>query len=225
VSNARSTKTADALEAAAKLSSEESVAALGTDPHLMAQVGYAHVVCELFDAAEIILDRAVAEARATAAIGVLPYVLQIRGTLMSETGRWMALRADDEEAVSLGEEIGADVDVEFASVALAALAGMQGREEECCERVARADAAGAALNVPELPTIGRAGLGLLHLAREETAAAVAAYEAVRAVVRDCGGNQQMWTRWLPNLAEAYARDGRRAEAEELLEGTAGVELA
>lgn len=218
LSLAWSARTADALEAAARLSSDDSVEIVGGDPHLMAQVGYAHVVCELYDAAETILERAVSDARAATAVGVLPYVLQIRCSLLTETGRWAACRAEAEEAVELGEEIGAAVDVEFARVGLGWLAGAQGREEECRERLERAEAAAASLRVPELPTIGRAGLGLLHLARGETAAAVTEFEIVRRIVRECGGNQQPWTRWLPNLAEAYARDGRRAEAEELLAG-------
>jgi DNA-binding CsgD family transcriptional regulator len=98
------------------------------------------------------------------------------------------------------------------------IAGAQGREEECLRLVARIDEAAHGLGARQMPIIARSGLGLLYLGAGAPLSAADEFEAIRRAVVECGGQQPLWTRWLPNLAEAYVRGGRSQEAEALLDG-------
>jgi DNA-binding CsgD family transcriptional regulator len=218
IAHAYSGRSADTVEAVAARTLDQWVEAFAEEPILLIELAYAHVVAERFDDADMILDRVIAQARAATALGVLSYALQTASWSASGTGRWLDVRALCTEAAALGEEIGVVIDVVWADANLSFVAAAQGREAEVRSLAERIDAASATLACPGLATVTRTVRGILALGLGDVDGAIAAFEAIRQSAREQGHNDQSWSRWHPNLVEAYVRAGRRDEAETLLAG-------
>jgi DNA-binding CsgD family transcriptional regulator len=160
----------------------------------------------------------IAQARAGTALGVLAYALQIACWGAAETGRWFEARALGTEAVALGEELGVVVDAVWSEALLCFLAAVQGRADECRDLAEKINSTSSALAFPELTTMTQAARGFLALGTGEAEGAIAVFETLQQAAREQIHNAQSWSRWHPNLAEAYVRAGRRSDAEALLAG-------
>jgi DNA-binding CsgD family transcriptional regulator len=211
-------RSADAAEVVASRTAAEWLEAFAEEPILLTGLGFAEIVAERFDDAQLILDTVIASARQGQALGVLSYALQIGCWLAGQTGRWLTAWANGTEAASLGEEIGVVIDAAWAEGLLCFIAAAQGREETCRELADRVNAAAPGVDSLELLNVTSTALGLLALGAGNAAAAVESFERVRQFARQHGHHQSYGDGWLPNLAEAYIRAGRRVEAEELLAG-------
>ena len=211
-------RSADAAEVVASRTADEWLRAFAEDPILLTELGTAEIIADRTDEAQLLLDSVIASARQVTALGTLAYALQAACWLAAVTGRWLEAWALGTEAVALSEEIGSVIDAAWSENALALVAAFQGREETCRELAGRADAAAAAVDSYELTAMASTAVGLLALGSGHPAAAADALERVRQVARQHGHHQSYGGAWLPDLVEAYLRDGRRDEAEELLAG-------
>jgi DNA-binding CsgD family transcriptional regulator len=211
-------RNADTVDAVSSRTAEEWLRAFPDEPMLLTGLAFAEIVAERLDEAQLILGSVIAQARRRTAFGVLAYALQMAAWAAFLTGRWLDGRAYCTESASLGQEIGAVIDVAWAEAHLCLADAIQGREPACRERTARVHAAAPAVGSLELTAVTATVLGLLALGAGDNEAAVDALERTRAFAREHGHHQAYGGGWLPNLAEAYVRAGRRENAEQLLAG-------
>jgi len=159
------------------------------------------------------LRRAIAAAREDGAVGVLPFALFELGASQLATGGWDEAGAAFAEAMRLAGEAGLRVDLVSAHAGLARLEARRGAGS-AAEHAARAVAGAQALGVPLFEAWGRHAEGELAWARDDVAAAIAAFEA-KAEVGARHGMLDADLSPLPELVEAYVRVGRRDDARRL----------
>ena len=211
-------RSADAAAIIASRTADEWLRTFPEEPILLTELGAAHIITDRVDEAQLLLDSVIAGARQVTALGTLAYALQAACWLAAETGRWLDAWAMGTESVALSEEIGSVIDAAWSQSALALVAAFQGRDDGCRAFAAQVDAAARTVGSVELTTMASTALGLLALARGDAAGAVDLLERVRQIAREHGHHQSYGGAWLPDLVEAYLRDGRRDQAEELLAG-------
>src|SRR5262249_44652099 len=78
-----------------------------------------------------LLDHALATARARAAVGVLPFVLNLIARDHATTDRWALAATSDREAIELARESDQQTPLAFALWGLAWLQARRGREDGC----------------------------------------------------------------------------------------------
>jgi len=78
-----------------------------------------------------LLEHALRTARARAAVGALPFVLNLIARDQAATDRWTAARATYQEAIDLARESGQKTELTFGLAGLAWLHARRGREQEC----------------------------------------------------------------------------------------------
>ncbi|RJQ70509.1 hypothetical protein D5S17_29135 [Pseudonocardiaceae bacterium YIM PH 21723] len=172
---------------------------------------------EEFAEAQKLLEPVVATCRARTAPALLPYALAICGELAFRTGDWPAAYANLTEGVVLGEETGSYGDHPYPRSALARLAAAQGREQECCEHVQVALSFYGGSDFHTIRTRSHGAMGLLLLGQGQVEKAITELEqAVFSPEARAVREPALWP-WLPDLIEAYARAGRRAEAQRQLD--------
>jgi DNA-binding CsgD family transcriptional regulator len=211
-------RSADAAPVIASRTAEEWSREFAEEPILLTELGTAEIISERADDAQALLDVVITRARQETALSTLAYALQTACWLAADTGRWLEAWALGTESVALSEEIGSVIDAAWSQSALALVAAFQGREEACRAFAGSVDAAAQAVGSVELTTMTSTALGLLALARGDAALAVDLFERVRQIAREHGHHHSYGGAWLPDLVEAYLRDGRREDAEELLAG-------
>lgn len=211
-------RNADAAEIIATRTADEWLRAFADEPILLTEIGFCEIVADRIDEAQLILDSVVSKARQGAAVAVLAYALQTMCVAAALTGRWLDVWAYGTEAAALGEEIGVVIDGAWADATLCYIAAAQGREATCWKLAERVDAAARTLDSVELTAVTSSALGLLALGSGDAAAAVDRLEHVSLLARQHGHHHLYGGPWLPDLAEAYVRAGRRQEAEQLLAG-------
>ena len=211
-------RSADAAVIVASRTADEWLRTFPDEPILLTELGAAQIITDRVDEAQLLLDSVIAGARQVTALGTLAYALQAACWLAAETGRWLEAWAMGTESVALSEEIGSVIDAAWSQSALALVAAFQGRDDGCRAFAARVDDAARTVGSVELTTMTSTALGLLALARGDAAGAVDLLERVRQIAREHGHHQSYGGAWLPDLVEAYLRDGRRDQAEELLAG-------
>jgi DNA-binding CsgD family transcriptional regulator/tetratricopeptide (TPR) repeat protein len=169
---------------------------------------------ERYDQAEPLLERVITSAREAGALGVLPQALAIASEFYFRTGRWADARACASESVQLAEE------TQQASLyglfVAARMDAVQGPAEQCVRTAARimeiADRFGAQI----MALLTGSALGLLALGEGDTDVAITRLEVVRQLPVTRRLRNPVVVPWMYDLAEAYIRDGREAEARDLL---------
>ena len=78
-----------------------------------------------------LLEHALRTARARAAVGALPFVLNLIARDQAGTDRWAAAGATYQEAIELARESGQKTELTFGLAGLAWLQARRGREQEC----------------------------------------------------------------------------------------------
>ena len=207
---ARPDATARLREAAALI---EQAPALRDDVRLAAWLGIPALFLRGAEADYAPLRRAIAAAREDGAVGVLPFALFELGASQLATGGWDEAGAAFAEAMRLAGEAGLRVDLVSAHAGLARLEARRGAAS-AAEHAARAVAGAQALGVPLFEAWGRHAEGELAWARDDVAAAIAAFEA-KAEVAARHGMLDADLSPLPELVEAYVRVGRRDDARRL----------
>jgi DNA-binding CsgD family transcriptional regulator len=117
-----------------------------------------------------LIEYALRTARARAAVGALPFVLNLIARDQAATDRWAAARATYQEAIELARESGQKTELAFGLAGLAWLQARCGREQECrtcvTEALSLCHELGAALyEIWATAALGELELGLGNAAR------------------------------------------------------------
>ncbi|MGO8958947.1 MAG: ATP-binding protein [Streptosporangiaceae bacterium] len=160
-----------------------------------------------------LLEHALRTARARAAVGALPFVLNLIARDQASTDRWAAAGANHQEAIDLARESGQQTELTFGLAGLAWLQARRGREQDC-----RACAAEALSRCRELGTKlyeiwATAALGELELGLGDAAKAVEHFERQQQLLRECGiTDADLWPG--AELTDAYTRLGLDDQAQQ-----------
>ncbi len=133
-----------------------------------------------------LIGEVIEKARASAAVGTLPFLLFHAARDDATTQRWSAAEANFREAIALGEETGQRTDVAFSLAGLVWLLARQGRVDETQALAAQAQSACLASHLH----VGRVWLacarGDLDAGRGNHGAALAHYRDQQQLIADLG---------------------------------------
>ncbi len=195
---------ADAIHQAVALA--ESSSDVQHDLQLLPWLAVAPIFLRETGAGRSLLDRALDEARARAAIGALPNVLNLIARDQATTDRLAVAESTYREAVALARECDQRTDLAFGLAGLAWLQARRGRERDCrslaAEALGRSEELGARLHA----IWATAALGELELALGDTAAAARHFEH-QSELMDEHGITDVDLSPAPELVEAYIRQG------------------
>jgi DNA-binding CsgD family transcriptional regulator len=183
---------------------------------VVGMAAHASVWIEKFDRAQRIFERVIAAARDASAVSALIYPLAARAHLDFRLGRWAAARAGAAESVELAQETGQLPLLSHSLAALAHTEAAMGHDEDCRRHVAEGLSLVARFQGDATGTYLHAALGLLELGLGRIPEAIAVLEETQRIA-DRLGMQPSVVTCAPDLVEAYARAGRRDEAQAQLE--------
>lgn len=186
---------------------------LRNDPLLLAWAATGPLFLREANVGRALASRALAQARRTSAVGVLPFLLTRVAIDGAATDRWTEAQAGFHEAIGLARETGQLSDLGAALARLALLEARQGRTAQ--SRVHADEALSLTRQMGlTLPMIwATIALGELELTLGRPDAALAHFEEQRAVLRSRGiGDPDLSP--APELVEIYLRLGRGPEAAE-----------
>jgi len=180
---------------------------LRDDPRLLAWAAMGPLWLREAHIGRALADRALAVARRTSAMGVLPFVLTHVAIDQAATDRWAEAQAGFYEAIGLARETGQRTELGSALARLAHIEARQGRTEQSRLHAGEALSLSRAmgLGVSEVWAIAAQGELELSLGRPE--AALAHFEEQRAVLRS-RGILDVDLSPVPELVEIYLRLGR-----------------
>jgi len=151
-------------------------------------------------------------ARARAAVGVLPFVLNLIARDQATTDRWAVAEATYNEAIGLARESGQQTDLAFGLAGLAWLQARRGHEQACRASVAETLQLCSRLGTRLHEIWATAALGELELGLGNAATAAEQFERQQLLL----GELRITDADLspaPELVDAYLRLGRSKEAE------------
>jgi DNA-binding CsgD family transcriptional regulator len=153
----------------------------------------------------------VTAARSDAAVGTLPFVLNLIARDDATTDRWRSAEAAYREAIDLARENDQRTDLVFGLAGLAWLLARRGDEHECRASAAEAHLLSDALGT-HLHTIwATAAVGELELGLGNAAQAVEQFEMQQQLLHDLDITDVDLTP-APELVQAYLSLGRKTEA-------------
>jgi DNA-binding CsgD family transcriptional regulator len=192
----------------------ESSADIRDDLQLIPWLVTAPLFLREADVGRPLLEHALRTARAHAAVGALPLVLNLIARDQAETDRWAVAEATYLEAIGLARESGQQTELTFGMAGLAGLQARRGREQEC--RACAAEALGLChqLGMRLHEIWATAALGELELGLGDAARAAGHFEHQQQLLRDLAITD---VDLLPaaGLVDAYTRLGRSDEAEQV----------
>jgi DNA-binding CsgD family transcriptional regulator len=161
-----------------------------------------------------LLERALQSARAHVAVGALPFVLNLIARDQAGTDQWAMAGATYHEAIELARESGQRAELAFSLAGLALLHARTGREAAC--RTSAAEALGLAgeLGMGLCEIWATMALGELELGLGNAARAAVYFERQRELLGTLGITDAD-LQPAPELADAYIRLGRDAEAQDV----------
>jgi DNA-binding CsgD family transcriptional regulator len=171
-----------------------------------------------------LLEHALRTARARAAVGALPFVLNLIARDLAGSDRWAAAAAVYQEAIELARESGQQAELTFGLAGLAWLQARRGREEECRASATEALSLSRELGMGTYEIWATAALGDLELGLGDAARAAGYFEHERQLLRDHAITDADLSP-AAELTDAYTRlglgdDARRAADEYLAAATA-----
>ncbi len=201
---------AEAIRAAVALA--EGAPALRGDLDLLPWLTVGPIFLRRTGAGRSLLRHALGAARARAAVGSLPFVLNLIARDQAATDRWAVAEASYREAIDLARESGQRVDLVFGLAGLAALHARRGREPECracaAEALELCRVVGTRLQEVWLSAaLGELELGLGHPER-----AVEHFARQQELLRELAITDADLSPG-PELVDAYLRLGRGEAAE------------
>jgi DNA-binding CsgD family transcriptional regulator len=156
---------------------------LRDDPRLLAWAAMGPLWLREANTGRALTDRALALARRTAAIGVLPFVLTHVATDQAATDRWAEAQAGFHEAIGLARESGQRTDLAYSLARLAHLEARQGRSEQSRLHADEAFSLSRDMGLGLSEVWAIAALGELELSLGRPEAALTHFEEQRAVLR------------------------------------------
>jgi DNA-binding CsgD family transcriptional regulator len=163
-------------------------------------------------AGRLLVDHALQAARARAADGALPFVLNLIARDDAATDRWAAAGAIYQEAIDLARESGQRTELAFGLAGLAWLQARRGREQECQAHAAEAVSLSRDLGTGLYEIWATAALGELRLGLGDAAGAAGHFERQQQLLRDRAITDADLSP-AAELADAYSRLGRTGEAQ------------
>jgi DNA-binding CsgD family transcriptional regulator len=192
----------------------ESSEPLRDDLELLPWLGLGPIFLRQSGAGRPLLEHALRNARAHAAVGVLPFVLNVVARDQATTDRWSAAEATYREAIELARESGQMTALTFALSGLAWLHARRGRAVQCRECAAEALPLAREIGTRLHEVWATAALGELELGLGAPLLAAEHFERQRQLLRDLGiTDVDLWP--AAELIEAYVRLDRRDEAESI----------
>jgi DNA-binding CsgD family transcriptional regulator len=194
----------------------ESVPEVPDDLQLLPWLAVAPLFLRVADTGRVLLEHALDAARAHAAVGALPSVLNLIARDQATTDRLPVAEATYREAITLAAESGQRAELAFGLAGLAWLQARRGPPGECRAHAAQALALSHQLGTRLLEVWATAALGELEVTLGNTAAAIERFERQDGLL----GEMRLTDPDLspaPELVDAYLRSGRRGEAQELSE--------
>jgi len=158
-----------------------------------------------------LLAHALQTARSRAAVGVLPFALDLIARDQATTDRWAVAEATYQEAISLGRESGQLTALGFGLAGLAWLHARRGREPECRAAAAEALELCGVLGTRLLEVWATAALGELELGLGDAAAAVEHFERQQELLADLAITDADLSP-AAELVDGYLKLGRDDEA-------------
>jgi DNA-binding NarL/FixJ family response regulator len=193
------------------------VSALGPTAASYAQFLIATLLTlERYEDARSLLVRVISEAREASAVGMLPHGLGVLCELEFRCGNLAAAYAVGTESVRLANETGSQNVGSYNLVMLARVEAVQGRDKECRRHVAAAFDIARDHGIGATFHLASATLGLLELGRGRLAEACAHLEEVARLDERYGIAEPNLIQWHGDYIEAFARAGRRIEADRAL---------
>jgi DNA-binding CsgD family transcriptional regulator len=180
--------------------------------------GVAHLQLEETARAHALLDRAVAGARESSAMGVLPFRLGRLALAEYWRGRWSVSRALAHEALRLADDTGWVNERPHSLAALARVEAVTGRAEECRDHARQAEGEASASGASSYAGYARAALGLLELSCGNNEAAIGHLGFVAEFAGAAGFRDSPLLWWSGDLIEALVRRGDLGRARQALDG-------
>jgi DNA-binding CsgD family transcriptional regulator len=202
---------AEAVHEAIKLA--EGSPGLREDLDLMPWLAVGPLFLRETGAGRTLLEDALRTARDRAAVGALPYLLNLIARDQSATDRWAVAEATYLEAIALARESGQQTGLAFGLAGLAWLQARRGREQECREGAAEALRLCRDLGTRLYEIWATAALGDLELGLGDAARAAVHFEGQQRLLAELAITDADLSP-AAELTEAYTRLGRGDEARE-----------
>jgi DNA-binding CsgD family transcriptional regulator len=200
---------AEAVHEAIKLA--EGSPGLREDLDLMPWLAVGPLFLRETGAGRTLLEDALRTARDRAAVGALPYLLNLIARDQSATDRWAVAEATYLEAIALARESGQQTGLAFGLAGLAWLQARRGREQECREGAAEALRLCRDLGTRLYEIWATAALGDLELGLGDAARAAGHFQRQQGLLTELAITDADLSP-AAELAEAYLRLGRDDEA-------------
>ena len=159
-----------------------------------------------------LLEHALQTARARAAVGVLPFALNLIARDQATTDRWAVAEATYQEAIDLARESGQQTELAFGLAGLAWLQARRGREQECRACAAEALELCSDLGTRLYEIWATAALGELELGLGDAARAVALFEHQQHLLDDLAITDPDLSP-AAELVDGYLKLGRHDDAQ------------
>ena len=190
----------------------ESSADLREDLQLIPWLTLGPLFLRQSSAGRPLLEHALRIARARAAVGALPFVLNLIARDQAGTDRWAAAGATYQEAIELARESGQKTELTFGLAGLAWLQARRGRERECRTCASEALSLCRELGAALYEIWATAALGELELGLGDAARAAGHFEHQQQMLRHLAITDPDLSP-AAELADAYARLGLGDEAQ------------
>jgi DNA-binding CsgD family transcriptional regulator len=162
----------------------ENSADLREDLQLLPWLALGPIFLRQTAAGRPLLEHALRTARARAAVGALPFVLNLIARDQAATDRWAAAAATYQEAIELARESGQQAELTFGLAGLAWLQARRGREHECRACATEAFSLAEKLGMRVYEIWATAALGELELGLGNAARAAEHFEHQQQLLRD-----------------------------------------
>jgi DNA-binding CsgD family transcriptional regulator len=189
---------------------------LATSHAMPAGFAFDYLALEWYDVVRESLDETLREGRANGNRLRIVWNQSCAAHLELRQGRLNAAAAAAAEAIELGGSIGTPALVGLASAALAGVQAWRGQSAGCAESAEAALSAGNGLGDRFQEVVARQALALLALGEGRTEDAIAELEPLARVWAASTVVEPGAVTFVPELIEAYAVSGARAEAGEWL---------
>ncbi len=202
----------EAVHEAIKLA--EGTPSLREDLELMPWLAIGPLFLRETGAGRSLLEDALRTARDKAAVGALPFLLNLIARDQAATDRWAVAEATYLEAIALARESGQQTGLAFGLAGLAWLQARRGREQECRDGAAEALRLSRELGIRLHEIWATAALGDLELGLGDAARAAAQFEQQQQLLAELAITDADLSP-AAELTEAYTRLGRDDEARQV----------
>jgi DNA-binding CsgD family transcriptional regulator len=200
---------ADAIHEAVALA--EASADLREDVRLIPWLALGPLFLRRTGTGRPLLEHALLAARSRAAVGALPFVLNLIARDQAATDRWAVAGATYQEAIDLARESGQEVELTVCLAGLAMLQARRGRAAECEACAAEARGLSRNLGTGLAEVWAAMALGELALGTGHAASAARHFERQQQMLRELAiTDADLWP--AAELVDAYTRLGRLEDA-------------